>query len=44
MTATSRGLLHPDNEGNIRPTTPMTGADAILALRTLSGRDLISAK
>ena len=44
MTATSRGLLHPDSEGNIRPTTPMTGADAILALRTLSGRELVPAK
>lgn len=44
MTATSRGLLHPDSEGNIHPTTPMSGADAILALRTLSGdRSLIPA-
>lgn len=44
MTATSRGLLHPDSEGNIHPTTPMSGADAILALRTLSGdRNLITA-
>ena len=43
MTATSRGLLHPDSEGNIQPTTPISGADAILALRTLSGTELIPA-
>lgn len=44
MTATSRGLLHPDSEGKIHPTTQMNGADAILALRTLSGdRSLIPA-
>ena len=43
MTATSRGLLHPDSEGNIRPTQPVSGADAILALRTLSGKELVQA-
>jgi hypothetical protein len=39
MSAISRGILSSDVRGQARPTEPVTGSAAILAMRALRGLD-----